>query len=317
MGLFGGSKRQCPICGNPAIKFLSTKVEGQPLCSDCGYKTVFLPSENNVKNMSLDQVREFLSFYDENAALRSTFQESYRHKFGFLGGVIILDTVNRLLHFNSSEEGIVYKASEIKSFCISEDSEPLFEGTSEELLCYQSTVPDRARNLGPEINRFLMDQQQYEQMKNMEEMLKKQAEQAGKSYTSNYYSSPDVDRLKPFGSFCLKIELDHPFCSKEEYSQGAPGFSSYTPSITDYLRDYEEKVGEMRNLANQLMAVLNPDAPAREVVPQPAPGTQNASAVPGSSTDAVAEIKRYKELMDSGVITEEEFAAKKRQLLGI
>lgn len=33
--------------------------------------------------------------------------------------------------------------------------------------------------------------------------------------------------------------------------------------------------------------------------------------------DAVEEIKRYKELLDAGVITEAEFAAKKRLLLGI
>ena len=33
--------------------------------------------------------------------------------------------------------------------------------------------------------------------------------------------------------------------------------------------------------------------------------------------DLPAEIKRYKDLMDCGVITEEEFATKKKQLLGI
>ena len=35
------------------------------------------------------------------------------------------------------------------------------------------------------------------------------------------------------------------------------------------------------------------------------------------ATDAVAEIKKYKELLDAGIITEEEFAAKKKQLMGI
>ena len=34
-------------------------------------------------------------------------------------------------------------------------------------------------------------------------------------------------------------------------------------------------------------------------------------------TDAVAEIKKYKDLLDSGIITEEEFTAKKKQLMGI
>lgn len=320
MGLFGGSNKVCPVCGSPSMKFLSTKVEGEPLCSDCERKAVFLPPGYKVKKMSAAQVREFVSVYDENADLRSIFQESFKYKFGFLGGEIILDAANRLMRFSNSDEAIVYEAARIKSFCISEDSVPLFEGTKEALLCHQSNVPDRVRNLGPEINRYLMDKQQYEQMKNMEEILKKQAEQAGKTYSSNYYPSPDVDRLKPFGAFRVTIEVDHPFLSQEMYTQGAPGFSSYTLSITDYLNDYEEKVGVMRNLATQLMTVLNPDAPVSEVAAKADSGVQAASTVSGTSdasVDAVAEIQKYKGLLDSGAITEEEFTAKKRQLLGI
>lgn len=40
-------------------------------------------------------------------------------------------------------------------------------------------------------------------------------------------------------------------------------------------------------------------------------------AVPGAPVDPVTEIQKFKGLLDSGAITEEEFAAKKRQLLGI
>jgi hypothetical protein len=34
-------------------------------------------------------------------------------------------------------------------------------------------------------------------------------------------------------------------------------------------------------------------------------------------TDAIEEIKRYKALMEDGVISQQEFEAKKKQLLGI
>ena len=33
--------------------------------------------------------------------------------------------------------------------------------------------------------------------------------------------------------------------------------------------------------------------------------------------DTIEEIKKFKELLDAGIITEDEFAAKKRQLLGL
>ena len=34
-------------------------------------------------------------------------------------------------------------------------------------------------------------------------------------------------------------------------------------------------------------------------------------------TDSIEELQRYKELLDTGVITQEEFDAKKKQLLGL
>ena len=43
--------------------------------------------------------------------------------------------------------------------------------------------------------------------------------------------------------------------------------------------------------------------------------SQPAQAV--AAVDTVAEIQKYKLLFDAGVLTEEEFAAKKKQLLGI
>ena len=42
-----------------------------------------------------------------------------------------------------------------------------------------------------------------------------------------------------------------------------------------------------------------------------------APAQAGGAPSTVEELKQYKALLDAGVLTEEEFAAKKRQLLGI
>ena len=42
-----------------------------------------------------------------------------------------------------------------------------------------------------------------------------------------------------------------------------------------------------------------------------------APAQAGGASSTVEELKQYKALLDAGVLTEEEFAAKKRQLLGI
>ena len=53
-----------------------------------------------------------------------------------------------------------------------------------------------------------------------------------------------------------------------------------------------------------------PDAEVAEV-------NAAAPAAAAPAVDAVTEIQRFKTLLDQGIITEEEFAAKKKQLLGI
>lgn len=44
---------------------------------------------------------------------------------------------------------------------------------------------------------------------------------------------------------------------------------------------------------------------------------QTAQAKSASSGDTINEIKKYKALLDEGIITQQEFDAKKKQLLGI
>lgn len=316
MGLFG-PKKLCPVCGKPASRFLPTKVEGQPLCGDCDSKVLELPDDLRGDVIaSMASLREYFAVFDENATLRQSFQQSYQHEFGILGGSICLDTTHRLLRLGSSDNAFVFEPENIRLFRISEDSSPLFEGTKDALVCYQSTAPDRARNMGREIDRFRLEVRQCEQMKHMEEQMERQAKDRGDTYISRYISLPDVSTLNPFQKYYVYIELDHPYRKmKKEFKETGPGFSDYDTSIEGYLRAYETASGEMRALADNLMAVLNPDAPERQAGPQAAPASAAVESRP--VTDPVAEIQRYKELLDSGVITEDEFSAKKRQLLGI
>ncbi len=52
---------------------LPTKVEGQPLCGDCAKKASQMPDNRNAKNMTVEEFRVFITFYDGNASLRSVF----------------------------------------------------------------------------------------------------------------------------------------------------------------------------------------------------------------------------------------------------
>ena len=322
MGLFGGNKKLCPVCGNPAARLLSTKVEGQPLCSECADKTLGLPEPVRGGYLAtVGTLQAYFADYDKNQSLRNTFHESYQYRFGLLTSVLSLDVPHRLLRLDASDRAFALEPKNIRRFRILEDGSPLFEGTKNGLVCHQSAVPDRVRNMGPEIDRFQRDQMQFEQMKRIEEKMDQQANPGDENHSRPYIPEPDINQLRPFQKFYLVIEVDFPYSrGNVEFQKDGPRFSGpdffggYSSAIKDYLRDYESKTGEMRELATQLMAILNPNAPEQQVGTQAGFGIQTPTIPPVDTAD---EIQKYKSLLDSGAITEEEFAAKKQQLLGI
>ena len=84
--------------------------------------------------------------------------------------------------------------------------------------------------------------------------------------------------------------------------------------MDSFLHKYDEKVNELHTLARNLMQFIAPGAPETGA----ASAAQTAApAQAGGTSSTVEELKQYKALLDVGVLTEEEFAAKKRQLLGI
>ena len=84
-------------------------------------------------------------------------------------------------------------------------------------------------------------------------------------------------------------------------------------------KEYRRAMADAQECMDALQAIGNINA-SRER-PQPAPNPEPAPA-PGpapaaSGTSAADEIRKYKELLDEGIITQEEFDAKKKQLLGL
>ena len=49
---------------------------------------------------------------------------------------------------------------------------------------------------------------------------------------------------------------------------------------------------------------------------EPAPQTDSVPASPPAEVDPYEELKKAKELLDQGILTEEEFAAEKARILG-
>ena len=111
-------------------------------------------------------------------------------------------------------------------------------------------------------------------------------------------------------------QVYHTFCpSGRKFTAFLCGlvFFWYEQKAESILLTLLYKVNALHTLARNLMQFIAPGAPETG-----AGAAQTAApAQTGGAPNAVEELKQYKSLLDAGVITEEEFAAKKRQLLSI
>ena len=327
MGLFSNNKKLCPICGNPTPRLLATKIEGTAICSECAGK-VDLP-DGALNTMSMTAFEQYITYHGENQPLRDRYTETFNYSFSFFGGSISLDTDNRLFRLHTNPAGLVMDASNLKKFRILEGSKPLFEGTREALRIYDTEIEDRVNALQPQISQYLVRRREMEFMERMErrqEELNGDRDGNGRTDyrpTRNYVQTFDVP--VPFQKFHVELTLEHPYWQSRTWEVGAPTFDRNYPSIDAYLNEYKQKSEELHALALNLMQILNPnageisDADAKAVMTQAMPVLNNGAAVAQAApaVSAVDEIKKYKELLDAGIITDEEFTAKKRQLLGL
>lgn len=314
MGLFSNNKKQCPLCGNPTPRILPLKIEDMPICKECENK-IDLPS-GAVNQMNLEQVKQYMELYEQNEELRESFQEDYRFGFGFFGGALILDVAQRLFRLKDGTGAWVFDSSNLKSFRILEDGKVLFEGDKNALKWNQTDVYDRAKAMESAIIQFQMQMKEYEWRERMEEHRPDKDENEKKPYNPR----PTFDMPAPFNNFNIELTLDHPYWKSYRGKVGAPTFDSTYPSTDGYLTEYESKVDEMHALAQNLMQILNPSAPEIREGQGNTNGTGNGQTAASQIIPPMGgadEIKKFKELLDAGVITEEEFAAKKKQLLGI
>lgn len=300
MGLFS-KKDPCAICGGKVKGIFPSKIDGQYICSDC-YGVTDLPSGAE-KKMSVEDFRAYMTFREENAQLKQQFQITQAVDFGWFDTKFVFDTNNRLLCMDKNLDKTIFEGSQIKSFVIKEDSTPVFQGSAAGLMRYPSAVPDRIEDMSTQIQMFRT------QVK-LEEAARKLR---GQDEQDNY-DRPRFDVPEPFEKFNVEIYFDHPYWDVFTADMSGPSFDDDMPDERDYMHSYKENIATMEQLARAIMRVAFPGAPETKQTGGIVMGT---AAAPAANVDAVAEIKRYKDLLEQGVITEEEFTAKKKQLLGI
>ncbi len=313
MGLFTNNKKLCPICGSPTPRLLAAAIEGQNLCKECAAK-LNLP-DGVQETMTVDEFREYINCYDANKPLRDSFTETYRYNFGFFKGALRLDLDHQLLRLGDSDAAFAMEPANVKSFRILEDGNVLYEGEKGNFRNYKSDIKERLKELKPRIDEYKMLRHEYEIM---EEMQRNREQMSGKENRDfrDWIMEPDFNVPNPVEKFAVEITLDHPYWTGFYKETGAPKFDTEHPSTIDYLDDYTQKTEELHALAQNLMQIIDPQAQEKVIDPN-APTQSAPQAAPVQTEDPTVALPKYKALLDAGVITAEEFEAKKKQLLGL
>ncbi len=298
MGLFS-NKPPCIICGGKIPMILSSKIEDEYVCSDCYNK---IDMENDMKfKLTIQDFREYLSFFDQNQKLKDKFAASVRIDFGLMDTKMTFDYQNRLFCMSKNLDKTVFEGKHVKSFIIKEDETPLFEGSAEGILHYPSTVPDRVMTLLPQIKLF-------ERNREMARVLDRLDDR-----NPNHSAALEhLDLPEPFKAFNVELYFEHPYWKMIKCDMNGPRFNNTNPDVNHYLRSYQQNMEEIEKLVYALRKVSFPYAAEHTVR---AAAAQKAPVRVSSPTNTIEEIRQYKALMEEGIITPQEYEKKKRQIL--
>ena len=325
MGLFSSSKKTCPICGRPTPLIGAGKVGGEAICKECD-NNIDLPKESR-KALTLPDLREYMRFYNENRDLAAQFRESWKYDTSaFSGSAFVFDVEHRLFRLSEKPEKLVFSADVLAEVTVYEDKKPALQLRADGLRQYLTNVVEMAEKMRPEISLFYREKEIYER--------EKAAHPDDKTLTAPTFRSEP-----PFKGFSVEVKMNHPWWKTYTASLGGPVFSTTAPSVDDYLKDYDRRREKLYQLLCAFRDIAFPDAPEIEITQfsaagtvapptvTPLPGTVPTAeepVVPVQGTAPAApqigladELMKYKQLLDAGAITQEEFDALKKKLLGL
>ena len=163
---------------------------------------------------------------------------------------------------------------------------------------YSSDVYNQLRLMQPRFTLF------YQERRRFESHLRTLSSEERSEQQNN---GPHFTYPEPFRNFYVEFNFQHPYWRQMTLDMSGPSFNESYNIEENYLTSYRLKFSTMEQLARDIMSFAFPNA-----------GTVSAQTdIDSPQMDVVETLKRYKELVDMGVLTEEEFANKKRQLLGL
>lgn len=288
MSLFKNDDAPCPICGKPTARILPMKVEGQPICKDC---KAAISMEASVRSgLTIATLKQHIQYREENQNKIKSFNKSQTYTLGCgtLDKKLYIDGGTREWYIDIGSNPPVFTFDEFVGFEINENSKKVESGDRNG---WKSVESDVAAELGTLTQRLAM------------------------AATDEERNNIDA----PVNTVAMIFLLKNPYWKRYEVSFSTPTLNRSNP--TEYIEDYIKMRRSLDEAAANLMerclgvkAALQPYAPAvgyNSPVSAFSACAQNTGSI-GSVAD---ELKKYKELLDSGAITVAEYNTLKDKLL--
>jgi len=328
MGLFSNNKKLCPVCGSPTPRLLSTKVEGQALCSACGDKVSFM-AESKKGSLTMSSLNEYLAFYDADASVRASFNADFEKQCSglFTNKAVLCDYSKRVFKLTNMNDAFTLPADSFVRLEVRQDNDVVIELTRDALKIYDTHVIEKIEALKPEVDKYNNIHDMVDTMKGISDAREyTKAIQEGRTidYAEKLQNDRDFERSRPnfrctepFNKWYMTIEIDHPWGEGFSHHDSQIFFDTQYPSIADALDKYQTEFVGYKEIAMALRKICCPDCQIIDETNQAAPGTAAPSTSSSAATSVADDLKKFKELLDDGIITQEEFDAKKKQLLGL
>lgn len=354
MGLFSSGK-SCPICGGETPRFFSTKVEGLPLCKECAgkismenslmgsltinglwdhldYRTAnaqtfeeFMDTEcysMGSTKLHIDANKQMFYVYNGNAVNPDLF------KFEELKSFYLEEDGKTIAQGNPS--GCSYLDSSIYSYRMPprKYKEVPISGSSAAKTTSAAPMPKDnmlSHGVNGRANRPGAGHQAMG------------AGRPGAARPGTIPPRPGIGQPapgmkleeetpdEPIDKLSLRLVLDNPYWKNKTIDISLPHLFKYD-DLPQWIKDYEilvESAMDVCAALGRLMGVMSPEEKANAVKEKAdaIAAIQNAEAAAKEAkavdmAAAVAMIKQWKELLDMGAITQEEFDAKKKEILG-
>ncbi len=336
MGIFSNDKKGCPICGNPTPRLFPTKVEGLPLCKECAAKINM--ESSMLKNLTINELWDHLDYRKANSETFANFLDTETHGMGNFA--LHMDKEKQLFYIADGRPAnpALFRFDELVSFNLMEDGRTVIQCSAGNYQEGVSSIENyKLPPLKPLIKPGVMKPGVTKPAPAMAQTGR--TSMAASSSTAKTEEEKPKAPDKPIDSLKLNVTLNNPYWKGKVYNVSLRSVES-EDALREWVNDYKNtfaaavdtceamagimgvKTGKqmmtaIKEKAEAILAVQEAEAAAKEAEAA-AQAAEVAAKIAKTADDnaAIEMLKKWKELLDMGAITPEEFEAKKKEILG-